>query len=163
MAAKTQKYLIKEGRDAVFVDASLTITLSRPMKTDVEISIKPAKDAFRTTQELLMWKWVAESATQSGKSKDDIYGIFKVLYLWPVIKSKLPQVEAIESLIKMLPEKKRDAVFAPHISHDKANKPELDEALTNFYSETSKRYKLSSPSYYIKERDKQPFMQKAEK
>ena len=159
MAAKTQKYLIlKDSNKAARGD--LTVTLSRPMKVDVEVSIRPAKDAFRTTQELLMWKWVADCANQSEKSKDEIYDIFKVLYLWPQIKSKLPKVAAIESLIQTLPKAQQMAVFAPHISHDKANKPELDEALTNFALAIGKKYKLSSAAYYISERDKQPFMQK---
>ena len=114
------------------------------MKVDVEVSIKPAKDAFRTTQELLMWKWVSDCASQSEKSKDEIYDIFKVMYLWPQIKSKLPKVAAIESLIQTLPKSATKAVFAPHISHDKANKPELDEALTNFALAIGKKYKLSS-------------------
>ena len=64
MAAKTQKYLILKDSDTV-TEGGLTVTLSRPMKVDVEVSIKPAKDAFRTTQELLMWKWVADCASQS--------------------------------------------------------------------------------------------------
>ena len=162
MAAKTQKYLIlKDSNKAARGD--LTVTLSRPMKTDVEVSIKPAKDAFRTTQELLMWKWVADCASQSEKSKDEIYDIFKVLYLWPVIKHKLPKVESLELMINKLPKMWKIGVFAPHVNHDKANKPELDEALTNFALAIGKKYKLSSASYYISERDKQPFMQKAEK
>ena len=162
MAAKTQKYLILKDSDTV-TDGGLTVTLSRPMKVDVEVSIKPAKDSFRTTQELLMWKWVADCANQSEKSKDEIYDIFKVMYLWPQIKSKIPKVAAIESLIQTLPKAQQGAVFAPHISHDKANKPELDEALTNFALAIGKKYTLSSAAYYIKERDKQPFMQKGEK